>query len=391
MPRASGVLVHPTSFPGRHGIGDLGDAAFRFVDWLVIAGQRFWQVLPLNPIGPGHSPYASPSAFAANALLISLDWLAGDGLLTAADVDEHPPFSSHEVDFPAVAAFKTDRLRRAFAAFAAGHAPDRRAAFDAFTERNAHWLADYALFEALKDAHGGGSWTNWEPGLVHRKPAALARARAALADDVRFHQWVQFQIRRQWDELHRYANDRDVRIIGDLPIFVAHDSADVWAHQDLFRLGADGQPAIVAGVPPDAFTDQGQLWGNPLYDWPANRQTGYAWWIDRVRATLELVDLIRIDHFRGFLAAWGVPAEAHTAAAGRWVRGPGEAIFDAMKAALGALPFIVEDLGLITPDVVKLRTDLGLPGMKVLQFAFDTGPDNAYLPHNYERDCVVYP
>jgi 4-alpha-glucanotransferase len=391
LPRASGVLAHPTSFPGRHGIGDLGDAAFRFVDWLVIGGQRFWQVLPLNPIGPGNSPYASPSAFAANPLLISLDWLAGDGLLTPADVDDHPRFSSHEVDFPSVAAFKTDRLRRAYAAFVAGHAPDRRAAFDAFVERHAHWLADYALYESLKDAHGGRSWTTWEPDLVHREPAALDRARASLADDVRFHEWVQFQVRRQWDELRRYANDRDVRIIGDLPIFVAHDSADVWAHQDLFRLDAAGQPILVAGVPPDAFTDQGQLWGNPMYDWPANRRTGFAWWIDRVRATLDLVDLIRIDHFRGFLAAWGVPADALTAATGHWVRGPGEAIFDAMRQALGSLPFIVEDLGLITPDVVKLRTELGLPGMKVLQFAFDTGPDNAYLPHNFERDCVVYP
>ena len=391
MPRASGVLLHPTSFPGRHGIGDLGHDAFRFVDWLVAGGQRLWQILPLNPIGPGNSPYASPSAFAGNPLLVSLDWLAGDGLLDPWQVDEHPAFPDHEVDFAAVSAYKHDRLRVAHARARARDDAAEQERFAAFRAAQADWLDDYALFLSLKDEHGGAVWTSWEGKYAQRNPAALKAARARLASDVDFHAWVQYQFRRQWSELRRYANERDVRIVGDIPIFVAHDSADVWAHQKLFRLDAHGQATVVSGVPPDAFTDQGQLWGNPMYDWPANAASGYAWWIGRVRAALDLVDLIRIDHFRGFLAAWTVPADAPTAASGRWERGPGEAIFDAMRASLGSLPFIVEDLGLITPDVTALRRGLGLPGMKVLQFAFDSGPENAYLPHTYERNCVAYP
>ena len=390
FPRASGILAHPTSFPGPHGIGDLGDGAFRFVDWLAAAGQSLWQVMPLGPTAYGDSPYASPSAFAGNPLLISLDWLAGDGLLDRADLAEPPEFHAYHVDFGAVIPFKLGLLRRAFDRFRAGAAAAQRPAFEAFRSEEAGWLDDLALFMALKDAHGGRPWTEWDPAIALREPSAVADRRTRLETEVRFHQFVQFQFRRQWTELKRYANERGVRIVGDIPIFVAHDSADVWGHRELFRLDPRGHPTVVAGVPPDAFTSEGQRWGNPIFDWAAAEATGYDWWIARVRAARSLVDVIRIDHFRGFAAAWVVPADAPTAAGGRWERGPGAAIFVALEVALGHLPFIVEDLGLITPDVDALREELGLPGMKVLHFAFAEDAANAYLPHNYERNCVVY-
>jgi 4-alpha-glucanotransferase len=391
FPRASGVLAHPTSFPGPHGIGDLGESAFRFVDWLALAGQRLWQVLPLSPTGFGDSPYASPSAFAGNPLLISLDWLAGEGLLGDGDLGTVPEVAPHEVDFGRVIAFKLPLLRRAFDRFRAGAASGQRPDFEAFCRDEAGWLDDYALFMAVKDLHRGAPWVDWPDAIALRRADALEDWRARLRAEVRYHQFVQFQFRRQWRELRRYANERGVRIVGDLPIFVAHDSADVWAHRDLFRLDASGRPTTVAGVPPDAFTDDGQLWGNPLFAWDRLAATDYGWWIDRVRAALALVDLLRIDHFRGFAAAWVVPADAPTAASGRWERGPGSAVFAAVRRALGDLPFLVEDLGLITPDVHALRDELGLPGMKVLHFAFDSGPENAYLPHSYPHACVVYP
>lgn len=389
--RASGVLAHPTSFPGLHGTGDLGEAAFRFVDWLTSANQRLWQILPLGPIGPGNSPYASPSAFAGNPLLISMPWLVGDGLLEQGDLAQAPDFSEHEADFNAVAAYKFPLLRRAFDRFRISASAERRAQLAAFAEQHASWLDDYALFFALKESFGGVAWIDWEPDLALRKPAALAEAADRLRQDINFVKFVQFQFRRQWAELKRYANEGDVQIIGDLPIFVAYDSADVWAHPELFQLDPAGRPIAVAGVPPDYFSRDGQLWGNPLYNWPVLAETGYAWWLDRVRACLSLVDIIRIDHFRAFAAAWSVPADAATAAGGHWERGPGAAIFEAMRAELGELPFLVEDLGLITEDVTALRDELGLPGMKVLQFAFDSGPDSMYLPHNFDHHCVVYP
>jgi 4-alpha-glucanotransferase len=346
--------------------------------------------LPLGPIGLGNSPYASPSAFAGNALLISLPWLVGDGLLESDRLEDPPPFSSSAVDFDAVRAYKLPRLHEAFDRFRRGAAPDLRPAFDAFCAGSATWLDDYALFMALKDVHGGVAWSDWPAEIALRQPAALTSARETLRDEVRYHQFTQFLFARQWNELHRYANNHGVTIIGDLPIFVAYDSADVWGHRDLFRLDAQGRPTEVAGVPPDAFTADGQFWGNPVYDWQRNAETGYEWWIERVRVSLGQVDMLRIDHFRAFAASWVVPADAATAAAGHWEPGPGRAIFDAMERALGPLPFIVEDLGLITPDVVALREALGFPGMKVLQFAFDSGPTNAYLPHNYETNTVAY-
>lgn len=388
--RASGVLAHPTSFPGRHGIGDLGPGAFRFVDWLTVAGQRLWQVMPLSPTGFGDSPYASPSAFAGNPLLISLDWLAGDGLLDRQDVDESPDFRDYEVEFGRVISYKLPLLRRAFDRFRAGAAVDQRAAFETFCEAESSWLNDHALFMAVKDAHGGRAWTEWEEGIRLRQPEAVTRWTRDLTGEVRYHKFVQFQFRRQWQELKRYANERDVQSIGDIPIFVAHDSVDVWAHRHLFRLDDQGVPTVVAGVPPDPFSETGQLWGNPVYDWNAMAADGYAWWIDRVRAMRDVVDIVRIDHFRGFAAAWVVPAGDPTAAGGRWERGPGAAIFDAIRSALGDVPFIIEDLGVITPDVNALRDEMGFPGMKVLQFAFEDDPDNPYLPHNYTENVVVY-
>lgn len=389
--RASGVLCHPTSFPGAFGIGEIGESAFRFVDWLATAGQRLWQVLPLNPPGPGNSPYASPSAFAASPMLVSLAWLVGDGWLDSAALQHPPSFPDHVVDFGAVEAWKTPLLRRAWATFDANASGDQRASFEQFRGEESGWLADYALFMAIKESRNGEGWLVWPEELRNRKAAALSRARKDLAFEIGFHEFVQHQVRRQWAELRRYANERDIRIIGDMPIFVAHDSADVWANQHLFRLDEGGRPEVVAGVPPDAFTDQGQLWGNPHYRWSAHAKTGYRWWIDRIRATLQMVDLVRIDHFRGFAAAWTVPVDAQSAAGGWWERGPGAAVFEAMQRELGALPFIVEDLGIITPDVAALREELGLPGMKVLQFAFGGDPNNAYLPHTYSSDCVVYP
>lgn len=388
--RQSGVICHPTSFPGPHGIGDLGDAAYRYVEWLARGSQTLWQVLPLGPIGLGNSPYASPSAFAGNELLISLPWLAGDGLLDANHLDDPPPFSESYVDYDAVRAFKQPHLREAFDRFRRGAGADLRSAFDAFRTEHASWLDDYAMFMALKEAFDNVAWNSWPTDIALRERAAIDSARQRLRDEVRFHEFTQFLFARQWHEARRYANAHGVRVVGDLPIFVAYDSADVWAHRHLFRLDDSGRPTEVAGVPPDAFTAEGQFWGNPVYDWERNAATGYAWWTDRVRSTLKQVDILRIDHFRAFAASWVVPAGAATAASGHWEAGPGRQIFDAMESSLGQLPFIVEDLGLITPDVIALRESLGFPGMKVLQFAFDSGPGNAYLPHNYDPVSVVY-
>ena len=389
--RQSGVICHPTSFPGQHGIGDFGEAAFRFVEWMDRGAQTLWQVLPLGPVGLGNSPYASPSAFAGSELLISLPWIAGDGLLDADVLDEAPPFAESRVDYAAVSAYKTPLLHEAFDRFRRGAAARLRPEFEEFRVEHTSWLDDYALFMALKTTHDGAAWSTWPSEIALREADALAAARRHLRDEIKFHQFTQFLFSRQWGELRQYANANGIQVVGDLPIFVAYDSADVWAHRDLFRLDDRGLPTEVAGVPPDAFTTEGQFWGNPVYDWERNAATGYAWWTDRVRSSLRQVDILRIDHFRAFAASWVVPAGAPTAAAGHWERGPGAEIFAAMGRALGPLPFVVEDLGLITPDVVALRQELGFPGMSVLQFAFDSGPSNAYLPHNYSPETVVYP
>lgn len=388
--RASGILLHPTSFPGPHGIGDLGDSAYHFVDWIFNAHQRYWQVMPLGPTGYGDSPYASPSSFAGNPLLVSLQRLVEDGLLSAHEIYGHHVLPDHVVDFGRVIPFKTGLLRTAYERFAGGAGAHLRAGYDQFCVEHGPWLEDYALFMALKAEHDLQSWTTWERPLRLREPDALEKARHRLSDAIRFHRFVQFQFRRQWSALKAYANERGIKVIGDIPIFVAMDSADVWANQSLFKLTADGHPEVVSGVPPDYFSDDGQLWGNPVYDWTANAADDFAWWVSRIRSTLHFVDVIRIDHFRGFAANWSVPADASTAALGRWVRGPGMRIFESINRQLGTVEIIVEDLGLITTDVVELRNQLGYPGMTVLQFAFDGDPDNLYLPHNHITNSVVY-
>ncbi|HEV7663954.1 MAG TPA: 4-alpha-glucanotransferase [Chloroflexota bacterium] len=388
--RRSGVLLHPTSLPSRYGIGDLGPAALEFVDYLAQARQALWQVLPLCPTGFGDSPYASPSAFAGNPLLVALEPLLDAGLLDADDLAGLAALPTERVDFGALLPLKRAALETAFAR--AHDRDDLRGAIDQFRTRHAAWLADYALFSALKDDLGG-AWTDWDAPLRSREPAALQAARDRLRDRLDFYVFSQFLFFEQWVTLRSHARNRGVAIVGDIPIFVAHDSADVWANQSLFKLDEHGHPTSVAGVPPDYFSATGQLWGNPLYDWDAVARDGYAWWIARFRHLLELVDLVRIDHFRGFEAAWEVPAGAETAVTGRWVKGPGVAVFHAIADALGGgqPPVVAEDLGLITDEVRALLGTTGFPGMKVLQFAFGDTPQNPYLPDNYaDPNCVVY-
>jgi 4-alpha-glucanotransferase len=393
--RASGILLHPTSLPGPHGVGDLGAGIYRFVEFLAAARQTLWQVMPLGPVGLGNSPYAASSAFAGNPLLIALDQVVGRGWLDESDL-AGPDFRPDQVQFADAASFKLGRLERAFERFEATASPSDRERLARFGREQAGWLDDYALFMALKEAHEGRAWFDWEIGVALRDPDALADARRGLDRPMRFQGFVQWLFFEQWTDARRYANERGVRIIGDIPIFVAQDSADVWVNRDLFHLDERGQPTVVAGVPPDAFSVTGQRWGNPLYDWERLSETGFSWWIERFQATLQLVDTVRLDHFRGFESYWEVPAEHETAEHGRWVAGPRDGLFAAIAAQLGRIPMIVEDLGEITPEVHALRERLGFPGMKVLQFAFgDDAKDeptgrNPYLPHNYLRDCVAY-
>ena len=390
FPRASGVLLHPTSLPGPHGSGDFGPAARHFVDWLVAGSQKLWQILPLGGIGPGHSPYMSTSAFAGNVLLIDLAELHKQGWLDAADLAPEPGLDDARVDFAAVVPFRMERLARAAARFASTATPAQRVAHGEFLAAQRSWLDDYALFMALREAHEGRDWCDWPPALATRQPAALAAARAEHADRIHFWQFCQCAFFRQWLALKAYANGRGVEIVGDAPIFIAHQSAEVWSHRQLFELGPDGRPTAVAGVPPDYFSATGQRWGNPLYRWAEHAKDGYAWWVERVRRTFELVDFVRIDHFRGFAGYWEIPAGEPTAIKGRWVPGPGEPLFKAIAKALGPLPIIAEDLGVITPDVEALRRAFGFPGMRVLQFAFAGDASDRYLPHNHEHDTVVY-
>ncbi len=386
LPRAGGVLLHPTSLPGPHGSGDLGPAARHFVDWLAVGGQRLWQVLPLGDIGPGNSPYMSPSAFAGNVLLVDLDELRARGWLDDADLASPPTGDGQRVDFAAVTPWRMQRLALAARAFDERADPGERADFDAFRAAHADWLPDYALFRALDAHYEARPWCDWDAPLATRDPAALAAAHGEHAARVAFWAFCQWCFFRQWHTLRAYAHERGVRIVGDLPIFVAYQSADTWARPGLFELDAQGRQTVAAGVPPDLFSATGQHWGNPLYRWSAHVDEGFAWWTRRVRHTFELVDLARIDHFRGFSAYWEIPRGETTAVNGRWAPGPGDALFDAVAAALGPLPIIAEDLGVITPDVDALRRRHGFPGMSVLQFAWGQpdGSANRYLPHNLE-------
>ncbi len=388
--RACGVLLHPTCLPGPHGSGDIGPAARHFVDWLVAAGQKLWQILPLGGIGPGHSPYMSSSAFAGNVLLIDLCELQARGWLDAADLEPAPAFDSNRVDFAAVIPWRSARLQRAAARFAATASDADRAAWHAFCERHAGWLDDYALFMALADHHPGQVWCDWPAGLARREPAALQAAAEAHAGRIALHKFCQWRFFEQWLGLKAYANERGVQIVGDTPIFIAYQSAEVWAHQGLFELDANGHAKVVAGVPPDYFSATGQRWGNPLDRWAAHAAEGFAWWTERIRRTFELVDIVRIDHFRGFAQYWEIPSAEPTAVRGRWRNGPGAPLFKAIANALGPLPIIAEDLGLITPDVTALRKRFAFPGMRILHFAFGDDNRNLYLPHHHEPDAVVY-
>lgn len=390
FPRSSGVLLHPTSLPGRFGIGDLGEPAYRFVDFLVEARQSLWQVLPLGPTGYGDSPYQAFSSFAGNPLLISLEELVKEGALPSDALEVTPRFPDDRVSFGVVIEFKMAILRQSFHYFQEHASRAQRQEFARFCDAERGWLDDYALFMALKGHHAGAVWNTWEPKIARREPQALARWRQELATPVAFQQYLQYQFFRQWAAVKGYANRQGIRIVGDVPIFVAHDSADVWAHPELFYLDESGSPTVVAGVPPDYFSETGQLWGNPLYRWDVMAQDGYAWWIERMRMAFRLVDVIRLDHFRGFEGYWEVPATERTAVRGRWVKGPGAAFFQALQQALGDVPIIAEDLGVITPEVEALRDGFGFPGMKILQFAFATDSGNEFLPHNYPRHCVVY-
>jgi 4-alpha-glucanotransferase len=389
--RSSGILLHPTSLPGRFGVGDIGPSAHRFAEFLARAGQSFWQMLPIVPPGGGDSPYDSPSAFAGSPLLVSLEVLHERGLLEASDLACPDELArAPRADYQAARGFREPRLRKAFATFEARATEGERRDLDAFCERERDWLDDYALFSALSRAHQGTPWTRWPAPHAQREPSALERARAALAADVGFHRFVQYEFSRQWAALRARCAELGVRLLGDVPMFVSHDSADVWSERRVFRLLENGERAVLAGVPPDYFASEGQLWGNPMFDWDALRESRYGWWLSRLRRTLERFDAARLDHFIGFRRAWEVPARASTARDGRFVDVPGDDFLQVARETFGSLPFIAEDLGALTDDVVALRDRFDLPGMRVLEFAFSSDTWREYQPHRFRRRTVVY-
>jgi 4-alpha-glucanotransferase len=387
--RTAGILLHPTSLPSPYGIGDLGPTAYGWVDTLVQAKQTWWQILPLGPTGYGDSPYQCFSAFAGNPYLISPQCVIEDGLLDARDLPA-AAFSMEHVNYGPVINFKNHLLNQAWEHFQKGRGAALRASFERFVADEAGWLDDYALFMALKDAHQGRCWQNWPEPAKHKQLDFVKKAKTDLAKGIGLHQFRQFLFFRQWQRLKSYANQQGIRIIGDIPIFVSGDSADVWANPQLFLLDRERRPTVVAGVPPDYFSATGQLWGNPLYDWPALEKSGFAWWIARFKATYQMVDMIRLDHFRGFESYWEVSAGSANAINGRWLPAPGKALLETVRTAFGGLPIIAEDLGIITPAVDALRRQFDLPGMSILQFAFADTCENRYLPHNYEPTTVVY-
>jgi len=423
--RASGILVHPTSFPSPYGIGDLGTGAYQFIDFLEEAKQELWQILPLGPTSFGDSPYQSFSTFAGNHYMISPDILHGEGFLTKKDLENTPQSDPMSVDYGPVIEYKMNLFRTAYKKFKTKANATQKKAYTAFCKQNKEWLSNYTLFVAaknhfieerrnemddsegvakfrkdnseylsedqIKDYYYGAVWGSWPKGLVKREKKSIAEYTEKLADEIDFHKFLQYEFFRQWNALKAYANEKGIKIIGDIPIFVAWDSSDVWAEPELFILEKDGSPTAVAGVPPDYFSATGQLWGNPLYDWAAHKKQGYDWWIQRISSVLKMVDIVRIDHFRGFESYWAIPYGEKTAINGKWVKGPGKAFFTAISKEMGDLPIIAEDLGILTDQVVKLREGLGLPGMKVLQFSFSPDGKNHYIPHNFaDANTVVY-
>ena len=391
LTRGSGILLHISSLPGRHGIGDLGRSAYQFVDFLAEAGQKLWQVLPVCPTGYGDSPYQCFSAFAGNPLFIDLDALGEQDLLPSTVFADAPSFPPDSVDYGSVINFKLSALRQAANSFFEDSSHPHQARFAAFCRKNAWWLDDYTLFMVCKEVHEGAVWTDWESAVRQRDPAALKDCGAKLAREIQVHRYWQFEFFRQWEKLRTYCQQFSIRIMGDIPMYVAHDSADVWAHPELFRLDDRGQSTVVAGVPPDYFSATGQLWGNPIYRWNVVADSGYAWWIDRFRTSLQLFDIVRLDHFRGFEACWEIPAGASTAVGGKWIKGPGAKFFQVLQDKLGELPIVAENLGVITGEVEAIRHQFGFPGMSLLQFAFGTDPQaSSFRPHNYPRELVAY-
>ena len=387
--RNAGILLHPTSLPGKFGIGDLGKEAYRFIDFLVDAGQKLWQVFPLGPTGYGDSPYQCFSAFAGNPLLISPERLREDGFLTEREIDNPPDSDRLKIDYGKVIAHKRSLLKKAYGNFKSNsNGLDKD--FEDFCAEHAEWLDDFSLFMACKDYHDGAVWNSWEKGLVHRDKNALDLWREKLSDEIQYQKFVQFNFFRQWKAIRNYANENGIKIIGDMPIFIAYDSSDLWANKELFTVDQEGKLTFVAGVPPDYFSATGQLWGNPLYKWDEMEKDNFLWWRKRFSSLFELVDIVRIDHFRGFEAYWKIPGDAKTAEPGKWIKAPGEKLFKALNNHFGELPILAEDLGVITPPVEELRDQFGFPGMKVLQFAFGTGMERKFLPHNFVPDCVVY-
>jgi 4-alpha-glucanotransferase len=390
MERSAGVLLHPTSLPSRYGIGDLGPEAFNYVDWLAGAGAAWWQVLPLHPTGPGYSPYSATSTFAGNEWMISPEMLVAEALVEMEELDQAPAFPADRVAFEELIPWKRGILRTAFDRFRKLQPPDLVNDLAGFRSTHQQWLEDFTLFLALKRAHQGLPWYEWPRALARRHPEAIADWVRDHRDDIELVEFCQFLFFRQWSALQEAAGDAGVRILGDVPIFLALDSADVWASPELFLLDDDLLPTVVSGVPPDYFSATGQRWGNPLYDWDLMAKENYRWWIERLRHALLLADAVRLDHFRGFQAYWEVPAEEAVATNGRWVPGPGRDLFDAVGAALGGLPFVAEDLGEITPDVLQLRDELDLPGMAILQFAFSPEPRSTFIPYAHNRNLVIY-
>ncbi|MGV2826490.1 4-alpha-glucanotransferase [Myxosarcina sp. GI1(2024)] len=390
--RASGILLHPTSLPSPYGIGDLGECAFKFIDFLADSHQQVWQILPIGPTGFGNSPYLSYSALAGNPMLISPSKLKDLGLLSEEDLNNLPDYPLDRVDYESVNSTKPPLLEKACRAFQQRGTKEQLDDFHQFANRHNDWLSDYALFMSLKEAHNGSSWHQWDKSIAKRQPEAMTEWASRLSDRIFYHQFLQYQFYRQWQDLKHYANSKGISIFGDIPIYVAHDSVDVWAHSNIFHLDPEtGKPSLMAGVPPDYFSETGQLWGNPVYKWEELQKTEFHWWIRRIRIILEYVDMIRIDHFRGFQAYWAVKQGETTATNGTWLEAPGAEFFTVLEQQMGKLPIVAEDLGVITPEVEELRDKFNFPGMKILQFAFDDNRENGFLPFNYENhNCIVY-
>ncbi|MBI5219216.1 MAG: 4-alpha-glucanotransferase [Bacteroidia bacterium] len=390
--RSSGILLHPTSLPGKYGIGTLGREAYKFVDFLVESGQKIWQILPLGPTAFGNSPYQCFSSVAGNPLLIDLEELTEEGLLTKTDIEEHDLFKFNDqvVDYDEVRHFKYLLLRKAYNNFTLNSTEALQKKFEIFCNENSHWLKDYSLFMSLKVYFDNASWYEWADDFKFRKKEALNYFEQKLHDETEFQQFIQYKFFDQWLALKEYANSFDIKIIGDIPLYVSYDSADAWVHPDNFLFDKNCSPVQVAGVPPDYFSETGQLWGNPIYNWEMLEKNNFTWWTGRIKANLTLYDIIRIDHFRGLSEYWAILFGEETAVNGKWIAAPGKKLFDTLLKELGDLPIIAEDLGVMTEDVEELRDAFGFPGMKILQFAFDSEEENDYLPHTYIKNCIVY-